>query len=153
MAELITALRDNWEGHEILQARAKYKVPKFGRDDDVADDMARRVMDLWTDFVWTHRTRSTGRSFRPGMLSWNYWVADSSVLAASADGRPRGQFLSNAICPSNGADLKGPTANANSVGTALGGRAADGSADWGGHAQLAPQRSEPHLDLQPLAAA
>jgi formate C-acetyltransferase len=43
-------------------------------------------------------------------------------MAASANGRERGQFLSNAICPSNGADVNGPTSNANSVGKVLGGR-------------------------------
>ena len=130
MAELVTALRANWEGHEGLRAWAKYRAPKYGRDDDHADALARRVMDLWTTETWKHTTRSTGRRFRPGMLSWNYWVGDGYVMAASADGRPKGQFLSNAICPSNGADTRGPTANANSVGHALGGHGADGSGDW-----------------------
>lgn len=130
MGELLTALRDNWEGHDTLRAWAKYRAPKYGRDDAAADAMAQRVMQVWTDETWKHATRSTGRRMRPGMLSWNYWVGDGFVLAASADGRPRGQFLSNAICPSNGADIRGPTANANSVGKALGGKAADGKGDW-----------------------
>jgi formate C-acetyltransferase len=60
------------------------------------------------------------------MLSWNYWISDGYVLCASPDGRKRGQFLSNAICPSNGADSNGPTANSNSVGHALGGRDPNG---------------------------
>ena len=122
MDELIEALRDNWEGHETLQAWTKYRSPKYGRDEAEADQMARQVMELFAAETWKHETRTTGRQFRPGMLSWNYWIADGFVLAASADGRPKGQFLSNAICPSNGADLKGPTANTNSVGVALGGR-------------------------------
>ena len=64
------------------------------------------------------------------MLSWNYWVGDGYVLPASPDGRPKGQFLSNAICPSNGADIYGPTSNANSVGKALGGKAPGGKGDF-----------------------
>lgn len=132
MAELVVALRDNWEGHETLQAWAKHRAPKYGRDDDAADAMGQRVMDLWTEEAWRYRTASTGRQVRPGMLSWNYWVGDGYVLAASPDGRPKGQFLSNAICPSNGADTRGPTANVNSVGKVLGGRAPDGGVgDWG----------------------
>ena len=131
MAELIEALQANWEGFEVLQAMARNKAPKYGRDDDEADAMARKVMDLWCDLAWKHRTTSTNRQFRPGMLSWNYWAGDGFVMAASADGRPQGQFLSNAICPSNGADINGPTSNANSVGKVLGGRATDGRADWG----------------------
>jgi len=87
-------------------------------------------MDLWAEETWKHRSPVTGRQFRPGMLSWNYWVADSVVLPASPDGRPRGKFLSNALCPSNGADIQGPTANVNSVGKVLGGKAPDGKGDW-----------------------
>jgi pyruvate-formate lyase len=131
MQELIDALKDNWEGHQALQAQALYKTPKYGRDDDGADDMGCQVMDLWTEETWQHRSRITGRQFRPGMLSWNYWIADSFVLPASPDGRPRGKFLSNALCPSNGADSNGPTANVNSVGKVLGGKAPDGNGDWG----------------------
>ncbi len=121
MAELVAALKDNWAGHEKLQALALNKAPKYGRDDDVADALGRRVMELWTSETWKHKTRSTGRQFRPGMLSWNYWVSDGFVLAASPDGRPKGKFLSNALCPCNGADINGPTANANSVGKVLAG--------------------------------
>ena len=130
LPELVAALKANWQGHEVLQAMAKNRAPKYGRDDDEADGMARRVMQLWCEETWKHRTKATGRRFRPGMLSWNYWAGDGYILSASADGRIKGQFLSNAICPSNGADIHGPTANANSVGKVLGGKAADGRGDW-----------------------
>ncbi len=130
MRELIQALKDNWKGHEVLQARAKNKAPKYGRDDDEADALALKVMDLWTEECWKYKTISTNRQFRPGMLSWNYWVGDGYVLPASPDGRPKGQFLSNAICPSNGADIKGPTSNTNSVGKVMGGRDEEADADW-----------------------
>ncbi len=131
MEELVQALKDNWVGHQVLQAQALNRAPKYGRDDDKADEMGRRVMDLWTEETWKHKTRTTGRQFRPGMLSWNYWISDSFILPASPDGRPNGKFLSNALCPSNGADTQGPTANVNSVGKVLGGRDALGNGDWG----------------------
>lgn len=121
MAELIGALKDNWIGHEILQIRAKNKAPKYGVDDDDADRMGLEVMKIWTEEVWKHKTKSTGRQFRPGMLSWNYWVGDGFILPASPDGRPKGKFFSNAICPTTGADINGPTSNSNSVGKVLGG--------------------------------
>jgi pyruvate-formate lyase len=149
MAELIQALRDNWVGHEVLQARALHKAPKYGRDDDRADEMARRVMELWTEETWKYKTRSTGRQFRPGMLSWNYWVADSFILPASPDGRPRGKFLSNALCPSNGADINGPTANVNSVGKALGGKAPDGRGDWEDYLNLLPNGGSHTMTFNP----
>lgn len=149
MQELLQALRDNWNGHELLQARAKFRAPKYGRDDDGADAIARRVMDIWTEECWKHRTRSTGRQFRPGMLSWNYWVGDGYIMAASADGRPKGQFLSNAICPSNGADINGPTSNSNSVGKVLGGRDAEGPADWDGYFCCLPNGASHTITFNP----
>ncbi|MDD5712656.1 MAG: pyruvate formate lyase family protein, partial [Smithellaceae bacterium] len=149
MAELIKALKYNWVGHEVLQAKAKNKTPKYGRDDDEADALALKVMDLWTDETWKYKTRSTARQFRPGMLSWNYWVGDGYVMAASPDGRPKGQFLSNAICPSNGADTNGPTANANSVGKALGGKAADGQGDWKDYLNSLPNGASHTITFSP----
>lgn len=149
MAQLIAALKDNWEGHEVLQALAKNRAPKYGRDDDAADAMAKQVMDFWTAETWKHKTQSTGRQFRPGMLSWNYWAGDGYVMAASADGRAKGQFLSNAICPSNGADINGPTANANSVGKALGGMAVDGKGDWEDYLNSMPNGASHTITFNP----
>lgn len=151
MAELIQALKDNWAGHEALQARAKHKAPKYGRDDEKADAMAHQVMELWAEECWHYKTSHTARQFRPGMLSWNYWVGDGFILPASADGRPKDQFLSNAICPSNGADTKGPTANSNSVGTVLGGRGTDG--DWEDYHNCLPNGASHTISFNPSLIA
>lgn len=147
MDQLISALRNNWEGHEVLQARAINKAPKYGRDDDAADAMARQVMELWSEETWKYKTKSTDRQFRPGMLSWNYWISDGFILAASPDGRPKGKFLSNAICPSNGADIFGPTANVNSVGKVIGGKSENG--DWQEFVNLLPNGSSHTMTFNP----
>jgi pyruvate-formate lyase len=147
MDELIMALKSNWKGFEVLQTRAKNRAPKYGRDDDEADKMGQFVMELWTSETWKHKTISTRRRFRPGMLSWNYWVGDGFVLAASADGRAKGQFLSNAICPSNGTDVKGPTSNTNSVGKVLGGRTEKG--DWKDFVNLLPNGASHTITFNP----
>jgi len=149
MAELVQALRDNWKGHATLQARARFKAPKYGRDDDHADAIARAVMELWAEETWKYRTKSTGRQFRPGMLSWNYWVADSFILPASPDGRPKGKFLSNALCPSSGADINGPTANVNSVGKVLGGKAENGQGDWDDYLNILPNGGSHTMSFSP----
>jgi trans-4-hydroxy-L-proline dehydratase len=106
-------------------------------------------MDLWCEETWKHKTISTGRQFRPGMLSWNYWVADSFVLPASPDGRARGKFLSNAICPSNGADIHGPTANANSVGKVLQGGYLGGESEWGQFCNVLPNGASHTITFNP----
>ena len=123
--------------------------PKYGRDDDIADEMAADVMTLWCDETWKHKTISTKRQFRPGMLSWNYWAGDGYVMAASADGREKGQFLSNAICPTNGADINGPTSNANSAGKALGGRSGNGKADWEDYVNMLPNGASHTITFNP----
>ena len=104
-------------------------------------------MELWCAEAWKRETECTHRRFRPGMLSWNYWVGDGYVMAASADGREKGQFLSNAICPSNGADLNGPTSNSNSVGKVLGGRGEGG--DWGDYFNLLPNGASHTITFNP----
>jgi len=149
MEELTKALRANWEGHSVLQAKALHKAPKYGRDDDEADEIAYQVMELWTEETWKHKTASTNRQFRPGMLSWNYWVSDGFILAASADGRPKGRFLSNALCPSNGADINGPTANVNSVGKVLGGKRDNGSDSWQEFNNLLPNGGSHTMTFNP----
>ena len=148
MDELVTALKDNWEGHDVLRAQAKFKAPKYGRDNDEADELGRRVMELWSEACWQYRTKASGMRFRGGMLSWNYWVGDGFILAASPDGRQKGQFLSNAICPSNGADIFGPTANANSVGKVLGGKISD-EGDFEGYINYLPNGASHTITVGP----
>jgi pyruvate-formate lyase len=149
MEELIKALEDNWAGHEVLQAKALHKAPKYGRDDDQADEMGRKVMEAWTDETWKYKTSATGKQFRPGMLSWNYWIGEGYVLPASPDGRPKGKFLSNAICPCDGADINGPTANVNSVGKVFGGKDAAGGGDWEGYVSMLPNGASHTMTFNP----
>jgi len=149
MQELIQALKDNWKGHEVLQARALNKAPKYGRDDDQADDLGKKVMDFWTGESWKYHTSVTGKQYRPGMLSWNYWVGDGYILPASPDGRPKGQFLSNAICPCAGADINGPTANVNSVGKVMGGKDPSGKGDWEGYLSVLPNGASHTMTFSP----
>lgn len=149
MKQLIQALKNNWVGYEIIQAQALNKAPKYGCDDDSADELGRQVMDVWSNETWKHHTQSTGRQFRPGMLSWNYWIAYADILPASPDGRTKGKFLSNALCPSNGADRKGPTANVNSVGKVLGGKALDSHGDWEEYLNMLPNGGSHTMTFSP----
>lgn len=115
MDDLLEAIDDNFEGHEKLRQILLNKGPKYGNDDDYADDIARYMSRFWTEEVFKHRT-SSGRRYRGGYLSWNYWIAYAPTTAATPDGRKRGTFLSNGLCPVDGSDRSGPTAVALSVG-------------------------------------
>ncbi|MBN2150729.1 MAG: hypothetical protein JW839_04695 [Candidatus Lokiarchaeota archaeon] len=141
------ALQANYQGqkeHAIMQALFKNKAPKYGNDDKDADAIAKAVMRVWADETRKHEA-PTGYAFRPGMLSWNYWAGnDAALTPATPDGRAAGTFLSNAICPTNGADVAGPTAVANSVGTALGGKD-----DEGNHVNVLPNGASHTITFNP----
>ena len=116
MDELVRALDANFEGHGPLRQTLLNKVPKYGNDDAEADPLAREISQFWTEEAFKHETPETGKRYRGGYLSWNYWVSFAPSTAATPDGRMRGQFLSNGVCPVNGADRLGPTAVVKSVG-------------------------------------
>ncbi|MFW5741166.1 MAG: pyruvate formate lyase family protein, partial [Myxococcota bacterium] len=115
LPRLVRALRANFEVDEIARQLLRNKAPKCGNDDPRADGIARRINRLWTEEV-AGRVSPTGKRYRAGYLSWNYWVSYAPVTAATPDGRRAGQYLSNAVCPVNGADRQGPTAVIKSVG-------------------------------------
>lgn len=125
IAEIKEALGHNFQGsrkYAIMQALMKNKIVKYGNDKAEADKLALDVMKIWTEECWKYQT-PTNYQFRPGMLSWNYWAGeDAAFTPATPDGRLEGTFLSNAICPNNGADKNGPTSVTNSVGIAIGGK-------------------------------
>ncbi len=116
MDELLVAIRANFEGYEALRQTLISKAPKFGNDDPYVDEIAREVSQFWTEEAFKHTSPASGRRYRGGYLSWNYWVAYAPSTAPTPDGRKRGTFLSNGVCPVNGADRQGPTAVIKSVG-------------------------------------
>ncbi|MHA1732047.1 MAG: pyruvate formate lyase family protein [Promethearchaeota archaeon] len=129
IAQVKDALVNDFKGsrdYEVMRAVFSNRAPKYGNDDPEADELAREVMEAWAEETWKYYT-PTGYQFRPGMLSWNYWAGeDAAFTPATPNGRYAATFLSNAICPTNGADKHGPTAVTNSVGVALGGKTPEG---------------------------
>ncbi len=116
MADLVDALADDYQGHEALRQTMLNRAPKYGNDDDYADEVARWLSRTWTRMFWGRVAPDTRRKYRAGYLSWNYWIAYAPSTAATPDGRRRGTHLSNGVGPVDGSDRKGPTAAALSVG-------------------------------------
>jgi formate C-acetyltransferase len=115
MPELVKALKKNFAGREPLRQLLLTRGPKYGNDDPAADQLARTVNHFFSKNVFARTAPATGRRYRSGYLSWNYWVMYAASTAATPDGRPRGTYLSNGICPATGVDRKGPVAMARSV--------------------------------------
>lgn len=109
MAQLLEALKSNFEGHELLRQYLLNQTPKYGNDDDFADDIMKQVFDIYYNAV-NGRKSPTGATYRINMLPTTCHVYFGSVIGATPDGRLASQPLSEGISPVQGADKYGPTA-------------------------------------------
>jgi trans-4-hydroxy-L-proline dehydratase len=109
LADLVAALDADFEGADTLRARMVNRMPKYGNDDDRADDLMRRVFDAAFELI-DGRPDARGGVHRLEMLPTTCHVYFGSVCGATADGRRAGMPLSEGISPVQGADRRGPTA-------------------------------------------
>jgi formate C-acetyltransferase len=109
MKELIDAFNNNYKGREDIRQILLSHVPKYGNDDDFVDNIARDIAEMFCDEVSKHST-IRGGIFRPGFFSYGMHVVEGSFLGATPNGRRAGEAVSNSISPSNGVEMKGPTA-------------------------------------------
>ncbi len=107
--ELLAALRANFEGHEPLRQTLWQRTPKYGNDDDYADDVMRSVFETYFHAV-DGRPNTKGGRYRINLLPTTVHVYFGSVMGATPDGRKAGLPLSEGISPVQGADRQGPTA-------------------------------------------
>ena len=109
MSELLAALRDDFEGSAALQWTLLERTPKYGNDDDYADDVMRSVFEVYFRAV-DGRPNTKGGRYHINLLPTTVHVYFGSVIGATADGRKAGLPLSEGISPVQGADRHGPTA-------------------------------------------
>ncbi|OQB24420.1 MAG: Benzylsuccinate synthase alpha subunit [Firmicutes bacterium ADurb.Bin182] len=109
MNELTDALKRDFEGCERIYRLVTDRTPKYGNDDDYADEIMKSVFRIFRDSV-TGRPNIKGGSYRIDMLPTTCHVYFGEVLGASANGRKKGKPVSEGISPDKGADRKGPTA-------------------------------------------
>ena len=114
MAELCDALDNNFEGcgelHQML-----LNAPKFGNDDDYADEQAAWVLHQWMEEFNKVKNLRGGQGCPGGSVMGSY-VPQGKIVGALPSGRLAGEPLVDASSPSRGKDLKGPTAVINSMG-------------------------------------
>lgn len=107
--ELLTALKNNFEGAEQMQYDIIYNTPKYGNDDDYADAQAVSVFEFFYDAV-NGRPTPRGGTHRINMLPTTSHVYFGNVTGATPDGRKAWVPLSEGISPFQGVDRQGPTA-------------------------------------------
>ena len=106
--QLIHALESDFAGHENIQHDLIYETPKYGNDDDYADQQAVAVFEIYYDSV-NGRPNTRGGVHRINMLPTTSHVYFGSVTGATPDGRNSRLPLSEGISPFQGADYRGPT--------------------------------------------
>ncbi len=114
METYLKVLEDNFEGHDEFRAALLYDTPKYGNDDEKADQHARMVFDAFYESV-NGRKSPRGATYRINMLPTTSHVYFGKVCGATPDGRLAREPLSEGISPFQGMDRKGPTAVLNSA--------------------------------------
>ncbi len=109
MAALLEALHRNFEENEPLRQTLLNKTPRYGNDDDRADDLTRALFDAYFNAV-DGRRNTRGGFCRVNLLPTTVHVYFGSVILALPDGRRAAEPLSEGISPVQGSDRLGPTA-------------------------------------------
>ncbi len=114
LKQLLDAIDNNFDGYEKVFKIVNNKTPKYGNDDDYADNLMVELFKMFHDSVTGRPTVRKG-VYRINMLPTTCHIYFGSVLSASPNGRKAYQPLPDGISPSKNADRKGPTAIMNSV--------------------------------------
>ncbi|MBO7667901.1 MAG: glycyl radical protein, partial [Firmicutes bacterium] len=109
MDHMLEVLDADFNGFEKERQIFLNKTPKYGNDDDQADDLIMGMFEIIYKLV-NGRPTPIGGTYRVEMLPTTCHVYFGSVLGATPDGRKAGVALSEGISPVQGADKKGPTA-------------------------------------------
>jgi pyruvate formate-lyase/glycerol dehydratase family glycyl radical enzyme len=115
MKDLLAALRENFAGYEALRQRVLNRTPKFGNDDDYADDLMKWVFEAYFEAV-DGRPTPRGGTYRINLLPTTVHIYFGKMTGATADGRLAGEAVSEGVSPVQGADRKGPTGVIKSLG-------------------------------------
>ena len=113
--ELVKALRANWAGYEEMR-QDFLSAPKYGNDDDYADEWAARFRVNMSETVGTVKDTWGNTVTIDGSVAGAY-VMLGMACGATPDGRRAMEPLADGTrSPIAGADKKGPTAVLNSAG-------------------------------------
>ncbi len=109
MGELLAALEADFAGYEPLRLKLLNRTPRYGNDDDAADEVMRQVFEAYFAAI-DGRPNMRGGHYHIDLLPTTCHVYFGAVLGATPDGRHAGRPVSEGISPVQGADRRGPTA-------------------------------------------
>ncbi len=111
--QLIEAVNANWEGNENLRQLCVNGVPKYGNDDDYADDWAIWVANVWADLIdWLNTRRDLVPSWGGRYLAGGLVAVSSTqfgeLVGATPNGRRHPTPVADTCSPVQGVDRNGP---------------------------------------------
>jgi formate C-acetyltransferase len=109
MNELLKACKADFKGYDEIFETVYNHTPKYGNDDDYADDILKDVSQSLQDAI-AGRTTPKGSRTVVEFLPTTCHVYFGQVMEASPNGRHAGISLPDGISPEKGADRNGPTA-------------------------------------------
>jgi formate C-acetyltransferase len=117
MDELLEALKQNFEGkHEMLRQIILNKTPRYGEDDDYADEIAKNIVNNMVEIIENYPPSPIRKaSKRAYFLPTTAHVYFGKVTGATPDGRKAGLPVSEGVSPVQGSDKKGIAAVFRSV--------------------------------------
>lgn len=104
---LLRALKADFAGYRKLQNQLE-SAPRWGCDDDYADEIAVDIFNLYYDLV-NGRPNTKGGQYRINLLPTTVHVYFGQVTGALPHGRKAGLPLSDGISPTQGTRSYGPT--------------------------------------------
>ena len=110
MQEIVEATETDFAGKETMRQQLIAWAPKFGNDNDYADEVAARFMQDIADHLKVRREKYPTFLNPPAIGTFDFYAAMGLRCGASPDGRNAGATLSNNYSPSVGRDVSGPTA-------------------------------------------
>jgi pyruvate formate-lyase/glycerol dehydratase family glycyl radical enzyme len=113
LTTLVESLNNNWESNKTLRLQLSKQTPRYGNDNDAADNMMKRIFNSLYQAIEGKRN-NRGGEYHVDMLPTTCHIYFGEKTGATADGRFAGEPLSEGISPVQGADLNGPTAVINS---------------------------------------
>ncbi|MBI2908273.1 MAG: hypothetical protein HYX92_11550 [Chloroflexi bacterium] len=109
MDEVVKALSANWEGHEEMRQEF-INAPKYGNNDDYADDVAKWVYTMAADEMCKVRDVNNASPMRSGLVV-SRMFAMANHIGALPNGRKLGDWLGDGgISPHAHYDRSGPMA-------------------------------------------
>ena len=109
LGTLNQALAAGFADYADMQLQLRNLSPKYGNDDDYADDVMVRLFNTFYKLV-EGRPNTKGGVYRINMLPTTCHVYFGSVTGATPDGRNAYEPFSEGISPVQGMDRQGPTA-------------------------------------------